>query len=81
MSNLSPNSDIFSFIKQSEMHPEEIAKKYPWCSIAQISLLQYYKINNSTAFDKQANKTAMVFNNSSWLNWQLHQVSQQTNKV
>ena len=63
------------------MHPEEIAKKYPWCSIAQISLLQYYKINNSTAFDKQANKTAMVFNNSSWLNWQLHLVSQQTNKV
>ena len=63
------------------MHPEEIAKKYPWCSIAQISLLQYYKINNSTAFDKQANKTAMVFNNSSWLNWQLLLVSQQTNKV
>ena len=63
------------------MHPEDIAKKYPWCSIAQISLLQHYKINNSTAFDKQANKTAMVFNNSSWLNWQLHQVSQQTNKV
>ncbi len=63
------------------MPPEEIAKKYPWCSIAQISLLQHYKINNSTAFDKQANKTAMVFNNSSWLNWQLHLVSQQTNKV
>ncbi|MEJ7675335.1 MAG: hypothetical protein WKF59_22165 [Chitinophagaceae bacterium] len=63
------------------MHPEEIAKKYPWCSIAQISLLQHFKINNSTAFDKQANKTAMVFNNSSWLNWQLHLVSPQTNKV
>ncbi len=63
------------------MHPEEIAKKYPWCSIAQISLLHHYKINNSTAFDKQANKTAMVFNNSSWLNWQLHLVSQQTNIV
>lgn len=50
---------------------EDIVEKYPWCSIAQLSLLQQYKKNNSPHFQDQAEKTALFFNNIYWLNWQL----------
>jgi hypothetical protein len=70
MSNRTRFSDIF-LIKDIS-HLEAIAEKYPWCSVAQLSLLQQYKKNNSTQFETQANKTALLFNNTGWLNWQLH---------
>ena len=69
-------NDIFSFYKD-ELHPEKMAEKYPWCSMAQLSLLQHYKKSNSTHFEKQALKTALFFENSNWLNWQLHLLSKE----
>lgn len=76
MSNNTQLNDIFSFTKD-EPHLEKMAEKYPWCSIAQLSLLQHYKKNNSTKFEKQATKTALFFNNANWLNWQLHLLSKE----
>lgn len=66
-------SDIFS--SADTAHLENITGKYPWCSVAQLALLQQYKKNNPAQADKQATKTALFFNNSNWLNWQLHLLS------
>ncbi|HEV8080045.1 MAG TPA: hypothetical protein VGP43_04985 [Chitinophagaceae bacterium] len=73
MSNNTPSAEIFSFAKDTDQL-ENIAVKYPWCSIAQLALLQHYKKNNSPEFDNQATKTALYFNNPDWLNWQLDQL-------
>ena len=58
-------------------HPEELLEKYPWCSVARLSLLQHYKKNNSPLFQEEARKTALFFNNTNWLNWQLHLLSKE----
>ncbi|MEO5783056.1 MAG: hypothetical protein ABIQ07_07290 [Ginsengibacter sp.] len=63
------------FLKGDEQQAEMIAEKYPWCSVAQLSLLLHAKKNNTTQFEEQAAKTALFFNNSNWLNWQLHLLS------
>jgi len=74
MSNSTQSGQKFSFIKD-DPHPEKMTEKYPWSSFAQFSLLQHYKKNNSPQFEEQATKTALFFNNSVWLNWQLHLLS------
>ncbi len=63
------------FLNADEQHAEMIAGKYPWCSVAQFSLLLHAKKNNTTVLEEQAAKTALFFNNSKWLNWQLHLLS------
>lgn len=75
-------NDIFSFSHDAGQL-EKIAEKYPWCSVAHLSLLHSYKKNNSAQLEKQAEKTALFFNNSRWLNWQLHRLSndQQHNEL
>ena len=68
-------SDIFS--SANTAHLENITEKYPWCSVAQLALLQRYKKNDPAQAEKQATKTALFFNNSNWLNWQLHLLSKE----
>jgi hypothetical protein len=72
MSNTPFNKIFFS---DNELRPEMIGEKYPWCSVAQLSSLVYAKKNNTTQFGEQAAKTALFFNNTNWLNWQLHLLS------
>ncbi|MDB5222785.1 MAG: hypothetical protein JWN83_1452 [Chitinophagaceae bacterium] len=76
MSNNNPFLDIFSLAKDAS-HVEKMTEKYPWCSAAQLSLLQYYKKNNSTLFENQATKIALFFNSPGWLNMQLHLLSKE----
>jgi len=71
MSNNSQLSEGSFFTKENASDLEKIVEKYPWCSIAQLSLLQQYKKSNSPHFKEQAEKTALFFNNINWLNWQL----------
>ncbi len=78
MSNNTQFSDIFPFTKD-ELQLEKLAEKYPWYSIAQLSLLQLYKKNNSTKFEKQATRVALYFNNPTWINWQLHILYKENN--
>jgi len=70
-------SDIFSFTEDTQ-ELEALSEKYPWCSVARLSLLQEYKKNNAEQFEEQAKKTALFFNNSNWLNWQLHLLTKET---
>ena len=63
------------FLQSDEQQAEMIAEKYPWCSVAQLSSLLHAKKNNITQLEEQAAKTALFFNNSNWLNWQLHLLS------
>lgn len=64
-----------TFLTKDISRLEDMAEKYPWCSVAQLSLLRHHKINNSAQLESQATKTALLFNNSNWLNWQLHLLS------
>ncbi|HEY8688843.1 MAG TPA: hypothetical protein VIM07_06375 [Chitinophagaceae bacterium] len=77
-------NEKISFAKD-DLHPEKMTQKYPWSSFAQFSLLQHYKKNNSPQFEEQATKTALFFNNSNWLAWQLHllskEVEQEKNEI
>ena len=75
MSNSTRFRDIF--LAKDITHIEDMAGKYPWCSVAQLSLLEHYKKNNATQLETHAAKTALLFNNSNWLNWQLHLVSKE----
>jgi len=75
MNNTSHFTDKFPFFKQDESTLETLAEKYPWCSLAQLSLLHSYKEHSPSQFDKQAQKAALFFNNTNWLNWQLHLLS------
>ncbi|HUS00948.1 MAG TPA: hypothetical protein VMY77_04435 [Chitinophagaceae bacterium] len=79
MSNSTRFSDIFLTKDISLL--EDMAGKYPWCSVAQLSLLQHYKKTNSAQSETQATKTALLFNNSNWLNWQLHLLSNENETV
>ncbi len=69
-------NEIFYSSKDNPSHLELMAEKYPWCSIAQLFLLQHYKKTNSAQFDRQATKTALYFNNHDWLSWQLNLLTQ-----
>ncbi len=73
MSNDTPSAEIFSFAKDASQL-KNMAVKYPWCSVAQLALLQHYKKTNSPEFDNQATKAALFFTDSNWMNWQLHQL-------
>ena len=65
------------FLQSDAQEAEIIAEKYPWCSAAQLSSLLHAKKNNTIKFEEQAAKTALFFNDSNWLNWQLHLLSKQ----
>ena len=67
-----------SLIKKDGSELKAFTEKYPWCSIAQLSLLHHYKKSNSLQFEQQATKTALFFNNTNWLNWQLHLLSKES---
>jgi hypothetical protein len=54
-----------------------MSEKYPWSSLAQFTLLNHYKKNNSPQFEEQATKTALFFNDTNWLAWQLHLLSKE----
>lgn len=54
---------------------EEITTGHPYFSPAQFYLLQQ-AAENTEAFDKQALKTNLLFNNPFWLNFQLQQMKQ-----
>ncbi len=56
---------------------EKITKAHPYFSPAQFYLLQQTS-TGTEAFDKQAVKTNILFNNSHWLHFQLQQTSAQT---
>lgn len=75
-------SDIIS-ISKDHVQLENIAEKYPWCSLVQLSLLHHYKKSNTEHFEGQATKTGLFFNNTHWLNWQLQLLSKEvvTNEV
>lgn len=74
MSHHDQFSTLFSFLSYKD-DAEKIADKYPWCSVAQLSLLKKYKQTNSENSQKHAAKTALLFNNIRWINWQLHLLS------
>jgi len=59
-------------VDKDENQLEILTAKYPWCSVARLSLLQAYKKNKAPQFEEQARKTALFFNNTNWLNWQLN---------
>lgn len=81
MNNHSHFTGKFPLLNKDESQLENIAGKYPWCSVAQLSLLHSYKKNNMPQFDNQASKTALFFNNTNWLNWQLHLLSKEYETV
>ena len=73
MNNSIPFSNIL--FSTDDQYAERIAEKYPWCSLAQLSSLVYAKKKNTSQFAEQATKTALFFNNTNWLNWQLELLS------
>ena len=77
MNNNSHFSEKFPLLKKDELALQNIAEKYPWCSVAQLSLLHSYKKNNSPHFEKQGTKTGLFFNNTGWLSWLLHLLSKE----
>ncbi len=77
MNSNSATLNALSIFQQGESKVKDIAKKYPWCSVAQLSLLHLYKKNNLQEFEQQASKTALFFNSNIWLNWQMHLLSEE----
>jgi hypothetical protein len=74
------HSEIFeSLFKRSFSSPDNIeflqrmADKYPFFAPAQFYLLGQTK-NETAAFESQAAKTSILFNNPFWLNYQLEQL-------
>ncbi len=51
---------------------EKNAKEYSLSSLASFLLLYHYKKIHHPDFEKQAKKTALLFNNPHWLQFQLH---------
>ena len=70
------NSDVqfkdTILIKQDRSKLENLVHKYPWCSVAQLSLLHLYKENNTAETKDQGAKTALFFKSQTWLQWQLN---------
>src|SRR5258708_20171068 len=54
---------------------EKNAKEYPYSSLAAFLLLYHYKKTFNPAFEGLAKKTALLFNNSRWLQFQLYDKS------
>jgi hypothetical protein len=50
---------------------ERNANEYPYSSLASFLLLYHYKKTSNPAFEKFAKKTALLFNNPYWLQFQL----------
>ncbi len=50
---------------------ERNANEYPYSSLASFLLLYHYKKTSNPAFEKFARKTALLFNNPLWLQFQL----------
>ena len=50
---------------------ERNANEYPYSSLASFLLLYHYKKTSNPAFEKFAKKTALLFNNPHWLQFQL----------
>src|SRR6185312_4786363 len=50
---------------------ERNANEYPYSSLASFLLLYHYKKTANPAFEKFAKKTALLFNNPHWLQFQL----------
>lgn len=51
---------------------EKNANEYPYSSLAAFLLLYHYKKTGHQDFEKLAKKTALLFNNSHWLQFQLY---------
>ena len=69
------NTENISFSKREDLEEDKlsvITEEYPYYSIAQYKLLSAYKKNKNKNFEKQALVTALFFNNTRWLNSQLH---------
>ena len=54
---------------------EKNAKEYPYSSLAAFLLLYHYKKTFNPAFENLAKKTALLFNNPHWLQFQLYDKS------
>ncbi|MEO8861114.1 MAG: hypothetical protein ABI358_06795, partial [Ginsengibacter sp.] len=54
---------------------EKNAREYPFSSLANFLLLYHYKKTSNANFDKFAKKTALHFNNTHWLQFQLNGTS------
>ena len=54
---------------------EKNAREYPFSSLANFLLLYHYKKTSNADFDKFAKKTALHFNNTHWLQFQLNENS------
>ncbi len=54
---------------------ERNANEYPYSSLASFLLLYHYKKTANPAFEKFAKKTALLFNNPHWLQFQLFDTS------
>ena len=54
---------------------EKNAKEYPYSSLAAFLLLYHYKKTFNPAFETVAKKTALLFNNPHWLQFQLYDKS------
>jgi len=54
---------------------EKNAKEYPYSSLAAFLLLYHYKKTFNPAFETLAKKTALLFNNPHWLQFQLYDKS------
>src|ERR1700690_581537 len=54
---------------------EKNARTYPYSSLAAFMLLYHYKKTANPGFEKLAKKTALLFNNPHWLQFQLYDKS------
>jgi hypothetical protein len=54
---------------------ERTAREHPYSSLAAFLLLYHYKKTGHPGFEKLAKKTALLFNNTNWLQFQLHENS------
>ena len=60
---------------------EKLVEEYPYCSVTQFYLLHNYTKNDAAKAAIQAQKTALFFSNTNWLDWQLHVMSQPDIKI
>lgn len=60
---------------------EKNANEYPYSSLAAFLLLYHYKKNSHQDFEKLAKKTALLFNNPHWLQFQLYNKFSPTQEI
>ena len=73
MSN--PDSERLSLINDEE-NLLFITRDKPWCSLAQFYLSVNYKKTSNSSLENQLQKTALFFQDSNWLNYQVHSLAQ-----